>query len=62
VQCSWKGVTSDGKEECGWMDIQKDNHTVGTKRQMDWMLQNLKVKTHILASDLTGHTTQNAQM
>jgi hypothetical protein len=43
------------------MDIQKDNHTVETKRQMDWMLQNLKVKTHILASDLTGHTTQNAQ-
>jgi hypothetical protein len=43
------------------MDIQKDNHTVETKRQMDWMLQNLNVKTHILASDLTGHTAQNAQ-
>jgi len=28
---------------------------------MDWMSPNLKVKTNILASDLTGHTTQNAQ-
>jgi len=43
------------------MDIKLDNHIVETKRQTDWMSQNLKVKTHILASDLTGHTTQNAQ-
>jgi hypothetical protein len=45
----------------GWMDIKMANHTVETKRQMDWMSHNLKVKTHILASDLTGHTGQNAQ-
>jgi D-ribose pyranose/furanose isomerase RbsD len=43
------------------MDIKMDNHTAESKRQMEWMSQNLKVKTHILASDLTGHTTQNAQ-
>ena len=36
----------------GWMDIQMDNRTAVTKRQMDWILQNLKVKTHTLASDL----------
>lgn len=54
-------MRSDQKEECGWMDIKMDNHTVETKRQMGWMLLNLKVKTHILASDLTGHTAENAQ-
>jgi hypothetical protein len=52
------------------MDIKLDNHTVETKRQTDWMSPNLKVKTNILAFDLTGHilafdltgrTTQNAQ-
>jgi hypothetical protein len=49
------------EKECGRIDEKITNHIVESKRQMNRMSQEMKAKTHVLASDLTEHITHTEQ-